>query len=390
MGFKQAFSLAIGSLLSSKMRSLLTMLGIIIGVASVIILVSLVGAFSGTLSDTLESMGTNLITVSVTGKGSTATLSATQMMNFAAENDDVISYATPVVMVQATVKNESSNTKTTVYGVNECYEYIKDLPVEFGRFIGYSDVENRQRACVIGSYINKELYNGEGLGKLIKINGISYTVVGILPQKQSSAAGSTDDQAIVPYTTATSLSGNAKINSYSFSSATNDTASQAMQRIKEYMFGIFRDEDAYRVLNMAEILDAVNEMMGQLSMVLVGIAAISLLVGGIGIMNIMLVSVTERTREIGIRKALGGKRRDIMRQFIIEAGTTSAIGGVIGIIIGCAAAQLFCNLIGLKGGFSVNAIVIAFSVSVAIGVFFGYFPAAKASKLNPIDALKFD
>ena len=390
MGFRQAFSLAVKSLMSSKMRSLLTMLGIIIGVASVIILVSIIGAFSGTLSDTLESMGTNLITVTITGRSSSATVSATQVMNFAMENDDVIAYATPIVMVQGTVKNDNSNTTTTIYGTNECYEFIKDLPIETGRFISYADVENRQRTCVIGSYINKELYNGEGLDKTIKVNGMSYQIVGVLPQKAGSAQGSSDDQVIVPYTTATSLSGNAKVNSYSFSSASSEASAEAMERIKAYLYGVFKTEDAYMVMNMAEILKAVDDIMGQLSMVLVGIAAISLLVGGIGIMNIMLVSVTERTREIGIRKALGGKRRDIMRQFIIEAGTTSAIGGVIGIIIGCVIAQIACNLIGLNGGFSVNAVAIAFSVSVAIGIFFGYFPAAKASKLNPIDALKFD
>ncbi len=391
MNVKQSFKLAIKSILTSKFRSFLTMLGIIIGVAAVIVLVSLVDGFSKDMTSSFESLGTNLITVSVMGRGSNTKITPTDMMNFASENDDVISAVSPLVTVSATIKHGSENLTSTVYGASEYYDTIKSYEIESGRFIQYIDIEKRQKVCVIGKYIANELFpSGEIIGEDIKINGEKYTVVGVIKAKQDAEEGGADDMLVIPYTTASRLSRMASVSSYSFSATDKDSVSEAQNKIETYLFSVFGNTNYYNVYNQADSLEQINELSSTLTLVLVGVAGISLLVGGIGIMNIMLVSVTERTREIGIRKSLGGKRRDILLQFVIEAGTTSALGGVLGIVFGCVVASFAGKLLDMTTVISVNAIVIAFSVSVGIGIIFGYFPAAKASKLNPIDALRHD
>lgn len=392
MRFKQAFRLAIKSMASSKLRSFLTMLGIIIGVASVIVLVSLVNGFSQNMTKSFESLGTNLISVSIPGRGGNVKVKPKEVLDFAVENSDVIGGVSPIVtLMGVTVKYRTNNLSTTVYGVSEDYEIIKNYTLSSGRFIGYLDTEMRHKVCTLGSYIASELFgNQSSIGQSIKINGEIFTVVGVLDSKQGGAQGSADDMLIVPYTAAVRLSQNAAVSSYNFSAVNKDSVDSAMTRIKAFLAGYFTDSDYYRVFNQADSLEQINNLTNTLALVLVGIAAISLLVGGIGIMNIMLVSVTERTREIGIRKSLGGKRRDIMRQFVIEAATTSGVGGIIGILFGCAAAIIAGKLMSLNVAITPSAVLIAFSVSVIIGIAFGYFPASKASKLNPIDALRFE
>lgn len=391
MDIKQAFSLAIKSLMGSKMRSFLTMLGIIIGVASVIVLVSLVEGMSKDMMDTFESMGTNLISVSIRGRGGNRTVKPEQMQELAEEHPECISAMTPMVSVMgATAKYGSENTETTVTGVNEYYKDIKSSDVSTGRFLSYMDVETRQKNCVVGTYIVNELFGGEDpLGKEIKINGYNFQVVGILEEKQSGEEDSSDDVILIPYTVAQKMAGMFMVSSYSFSAASKDTVDQAVAEINAFLLSIFSNSNAYNVFNQSEALDQVNELTGTMTMVLVGVAGISLLVGGIGIMNIMLVSVTERTREIGIRKSLGATPWDIMSQFVVEAITTGALGGIMGIILGIAASYA-ATLASMTVSISFTAIIIAFSVSVVIGVTFGYFPAKKASNLNPIDALRYD
>lgn len=392
MNFKQSFNMAIKSLLGSKMRSFLTMLGIIIGVASVIILVSLISGMAADMSASFESMGTNLISVSIRGRGGNITIDPDDMQELVEENTEVLAAVTPLVNIQsATVKYETENITTTCTGSNEYYTDIKNSDVSSGRFITYLDVEKRQKVCVVGSYIVQELFGGASpLGEQIKVNGSSFTVVGVLEEKADSEEGSDDDVVMIPYTTAARLSFTGRVSSYSFSAASTETVEDAMAAINKQMGEYFSSSDYYSVFSASQALDQVNEMMGTVTLVLVGVAAISLLVGGIGIMNIMLVSVTERTREIGIRKSLGAKRRDIMSQFVVEAATTSSAGGIIGIALGLASSYLVGSLLQMTVKPSMGAVIVAFSVSVAIGITFGYFPANKAAKMNPIDALRHD
>ena len=271
-----------------------------------------------------------------------------------------------------------------------------------GRFISYIDAARDQNVCVIGAYLEEEAFQGDALGKQLSIGGEHFTVIGVLEKNSDMSEGSGDDIIYLPYTTALRLSGSADASMYMFTSTSKDTAATAKGIIENRLYKTFQSSDYYFVMTSAEMMDAMNAMMGTMMAVLVAIAAISLLVGGIGIMNIMLVSVTERTREIGIRKSLGAKRKDIRGQFIIEAGTTSAIGGVLGILVGIGLASLAGSLIGgmmtssMGGGSTFSAVpnlssvAVAFGVSVGIGILFGYLPAKKAAALNPIDALRYE
>lgn len=391
MNFKQSFRLAVKSLKSSKMRAFLTMLGIIIGVASVIILVSLMNGLAQDMTARFESMGTNTITLNVMGRGTNRNLSIDKVQKLVEENPDYLDKYSPRVSASVTAKYDVNSVDTTVVGVNEYYDEMQSVAVTSGRFVQFIDCDRRQKVCVIGTYEQQELFGGaDPVGETIKLNGSAYTIVGVLEEKADSEESSDDDIIYIPYTTATRLTGSANIGSYYLTAVDTDKIETTMTLIENMMYSVFEDENAYRVSSMSEMIDTINEMNASIALVLVGIAGISLVVGGIGIMNIMLVSVTERTREIGIRKSLGAKRKDIMRQFIIEAATTSSAGGVVGIIIGIASAYGAGILMDMTVSPSWNAVLIAFSVSVAIGMIFGYFPASKAAKMNPIDALRYD
>ena len=228
------------------------------------------------------------------------------------------------------------------------------------------------------------------IGNVLKINGYEYTVVGVLAEDAESEEGSGDDAVFIPYTNGAKLSTMGEPVSYSFSAVSEDTVLKAKNAIQNRLYKAYGDSDAYNILSMTELLKELSTLTGTFVAVLSAIAGISLLVGGIGIMNIMLVSVTERTREIGIRKSVGAKRRDIMAQFVIEAATTSLMGGAVGIGLGAIGAVAAGNLVGMTATPSVSAIVLAAGVSLAIGVLFGFLPANKAAKLNPIDALRYD
>ena len=390
MNFKQSFLLSIKSIMSSKTRSMLTMLGIIIGVAAVIVIVSLGQGMSKSMTETFESMGTNLITVMLRGRGSTRTVTVDDMYGFAEQHADSIAAVTPFVTLSTTAKYESASLDTTVNGVGEDYCQIRNYAVASGRFIEYIDIARRQKVCVIGTYVSQTLFeDADPLGKAIRINGDTYTVVGLLDKKSSNEEGTDDDQIIIPYTNAAKLA-RRTITTFYFSTVSTSTVSDAMTGIKDKLFEVYENENAYFVRSQAESIERLTTLTDTMMMVLVAIAAISLLVGGIGIMNIMLVSVSERTREIGIRKSVGAKKKDIMRQFVIEAATTSSVGGIFGIIIGIIFANIAAKVFNLSASPSILAIATAFLVSLSIGIAFGYLPANKAAKLNPIDALRYD
>lgn len=392
MNITQSFMLAAKSLASSKMRSFLTMLGIIIGIAAVIALVSLMNGMSNEIVSSFEDMGMNNMTVTITPRGGNRTITSDDMQNFCDENSDVIAGMTPTVSVMsATVKKGSENiTATSVTGVSEMYDDINGKKLEEGNFLTYLDVENDVRNCVIGTYVRNELFGSQSpIGQTIKINGNTFTVIGVLEESADSEESSSDDAILIPYTVASKIAFT-RVTSYTISAVDNDHVESAKAALNRYLYGELGDTDLYNMITLQEAADTVNKLLGKMSAILVGIAGISLLVGGIGIMNIMLVSVTERTREIGIRKALGATPWDILSQFVVEAITTSAIGGVLGIIVGIGAAYGLAKAVGMKAAISVSAIIISVSVSAGIGVAFGYFPAKKAAALNPIEALRYD
>ena len=404
MSISQSFRLALKSLATSKMRALLTMLGIIIGVAAVIIITSLGNGMQVMMNEQFEKLGANLVQVQLRYvDGSSRSITPDDMEELVEKYPQYLSGMTPYISVQAQVFHGSTEfERTRITGVSEAFlndrgNTMNGETLGEGRFLKFVDVDRYQNVCVIGSYLAQD-FQGDPLGQTLTINGVPCTVIGVLAQSGDNSEGSGDDILYLPYTSALRLNNTAQASVYMFTSTSKDTASVAKGLIEERLYQTYQDSSAYYVMTSAEMMDIMNTMTNTMMVVLVAIAAISLLVGGIGIMNIMLVSVTERTREIGIRKSLGAKRKAIRSQFIIEAGTTSAIGGVLGILLGVGLAGVAGSLISstMSGGVTftavptVTSVATAFGVSVGIGVLFGYLPANKAAALNPIDALRYE
>lgn len=390
MSLWKCFTMAVSSILSNKMRSILTMLGIIIGITAVIALVSLMSGMTSEVSDAFSEMGIESIIITVMDRGSTKELPPEDVAQLVEDHSDVIKGQSPTVSMRATIKDGNDSISTTATGVNEEYIKLKQLNIEYGRELTYIDVEKKQKVCVIGTYIAQEIFDGDALGKTMKMSGIPYEVVGILEEKDDSTSGSNDDCVYVPYTLAIQSNKNSKVSSYVVYATSEDTVDQAKTYVKLLCDEDIGDDDYYNITAMKTIADQVSDILDKMEYMLIAIAAISLVVAGIGIMNIMLVSVTERTREIGIRKSLGAKQRDILTQFVIEAGMLSCIGGVIGIIVGSLLAVFAGKLLDMNILPTANSIVVSFTVSAMIGVFFGFMPARKAAALNPIDALRYD
>ncbi len=392
MSFKKCFALALNSLMTSKMRSFLTMLGIIIGVGAVIILVSLMNGMTGQVTGIFADLGTTGITVSVQDRGGSRKVTADDMYRLMEENPSLISGVSPNVTVpNATVKHQGNDITSSLSGVSEDYGKIRNVKLAQGRFLQYIDVAKKQKVCVIGAYQQKEFFDGAfALGETIKCSGEAYKVIGVIEEKADATAGSEDDVIYIPYPNAARMMGTDTISSFLIGAVTEEKVDAAVEVINKLLDDKIGDSDYYNAISMKQMLDSMNTILGTMETVLVCIAGISLLVGGIGIMNIMLVSVTERTREIGIRKSLGAKQKDIMRQFVIEAGTVSGIGGIIGIIFGAVVSMAAGSLLDLTVVPSAGAVAVAFGVSVGIGILFGFLPASKAAKLNPIEALRYD
>lgn len=389
MNFSQAIRLALGGIAANKMRSFLTMLGVIIGVSTVIILVSVGQGSTQQVSSQIASMGSNLISVNIMGRGQTTGISYKEAL--ALGERDSIAAVSPVVSGNVTVKYGTKKVDTSLEGSNDQYAVVRNQTSSSGRFILPVDVDYRQKVVLLGSEVSTELFGfTDPIGQEVKIDGVKFKVVGVLETKGSSGMSSSDDKVIVPVTTAMRLLSTTRISSIYMQAKSENDVDTAVSQLESTLLRKFKDEDNYRVFNQAELLSTVSQVTGTLTMMLGGIAGISLLVGGIGIMNIMLVSVTERTKEIGIRKAIGAKRKDILRQFLVEAIVISSLGGVLGILIGVLGSAGLGKVMGITTVVSPQIALLAFSFSALVGVFFGLYPANKASRLNPIEALRFE
>ena len=398
MKFWESFQLALSNIKGSKMRSFLTMLGIIIGVCAVIVIVGLGNGMQKYMEDSFAEMGTNTLTVNIMGRGSSRSVSEEQMYEMVAKNSDYLEALSPTVSMSGNVKiGTETSSATSVSGVSEDYFSMKGYEVAQGRGLQYVDIADRKKVCVIGSYLNQAYFGGAAVGEKLKIGENQFTIVGVMAQEADTMEeGGTDDCVFIPYSTAARFSFTGTIGSYLITVVDENQAAACVTLVEDELYDVFEDDSAYTVVSMAEMLDTMNAMINVLITILAAIAAISLVVGGIGIMNIMLVSVTERTKEIGIRKALGAKERYILRQFVIEAAVTSAIGGVIGIIMGYGLSSVASTIIvvlletAVTVSPSAGSVIMAFGISAGIGVLFGYLPAKKAASLNPIDALRYD
>lgn len=390
MNFIQAYKMAVKSIRSNKVRSFLTMLGVIIGVSSVIAAVGFAQGSTKSITDTISSMGTNLIQVNIMGRNSNRNVTYSQIKKFSEENSDDIAAVAPQSNSSATVKYKINNRNTNVLGTSPDYQTIKSVSAQSGRFLIQSDLEVMQKVAVVGTAVVNDIFEGKDpIGEKIKINGQLFTVVGVLEEKDGGQDQGADDIVIIPVSVSQRLFRSGAIRNFAIQATGPDTVESAMEKLEKFLINTYKSTDAFRVFNQAEMLENLDSMTGTMTAVLAGIAAISLIVGGIGIMNIMLVSVTERTREIGIRKAIGAKKKNILVQFLIEAIILTGFGGVLGVAIGISIIHFIIGGFDLVPEvYSIPWILISFGISLGVGVTFGLFPAYKAASLNPIEALR--
>ncbi|ODU55425.1 MAG: hypothetical protein ABT01_06190 [Clostridium sp. SCN 57-10] len=386
----QTFSMAMKSIAHNKMRSFLTMLGIIIGVCSVITLVSTIQGFQRQTMEQFNKMGTNRINIYTWDWNSAGPKNiANDLYTYCLTLGEEVAGMTPQSQTYTKLRYKTKNLDSRVYFGNDQFDACFNYELVRGRSICYADIRNRTKVCVLGSRIQQEFFSLiDPIGKKIKIKGVEYTVIGVFESKFDNMQGSNDDMILVPVSLQGSITGSKQITEFVVKAADSKATEKAISKLRTFLTAKL-GENQFSVWSDNSWMESQNDMLKIATLVVAGVAGISLLVGGIGIMNIMLVSVAERTREIGIRMAIGARRRDIVTQFLIEAATISACGGVLGILFGTLGSAILSAAIFKKVFYPSIAITIgAFAFSVMLGIFFGIYPALKASKMQPVEALR--
>lgn len=391
MKLGQAIKIAFKNIAMNKLRAVLTMLGIIIGVAAVIALTSLGMGASNSVSDDIAGLGTTTVSVNLSGNSSEEeVVDYDELMAFA--DFDEVKAVSPTVTTSSTLKNgTTSSSGVTVTGVTTSYEEVQDITLQSGRNVMDIDLDNRNKVVVLGDNVASELFGFTNpVDKTVQIDGTTFKVIGVLAEKGEELTGSVDDSVLIPFTTAQRFIGQTYVTSATVLMTDEDSVEMGMAKMKQELYNQFDGEEtSYSVRNQSSVSEALDSVSNTMTLLLAGIASISLIVGGIGIMNIMLVSVTERTREIGIRKAIGARKKDIMLQFLIEAIVLSALGGILGAAIGIASADILSSTLEMTSQITWWIVGGSVSFSVLIGIIFGIFPANKASNLSPLEALRY-
>ncbi|GGR47698.1 ABC transporter permease [Deinococcus seoulensis] len=414
IGLGGAFTIAWRAIVGTPLRSVLTALGVIIGVAAVVALTAIGQGSTAGVTKNLESLGTNLLTVqsargggggSLVRAGPRQTVTVKDAEALAAAFPDRVAGVAPTVNSNVQAKVGSANTQASVVGTWPAYETVRNSPVETGAYFTDADNRSRKRVAVIGHQVLTDLWGedatpDQAIGQKVRLGSVSFTVTGVLPDKGNSGFGNANSQVLVPLGTylqrfarTNSAGGEPTVSSVYLQAVSADDLTALQADVTDLLSTRHDQTDPdnldFQVQNQADSLASLSSVTGTLTLLVGAIAGISLLVGGIGIMNIMLVSVTERTREIGVRKALGAKPRDILTQFLVEASLLSIGGGLIGMLLGVGVAYLG-NLAGIAPVFSPTPMIVAFLFSALVGVFFGYYPAARAARLDPVDSLRYE
>jgi putative ABC transport system permease protein len=406
MSYRNLLIIAIRALVRNRLRAILTMLGIIIGVASVIAMLAIGEGSKQKMRTEMSKMGTNLLMVMPNFQrrggvslGASTSMSLKYSDVVALRNEaTAIAAVSPEIRASGQVIYGNQNTQTTVYGVSEEYLGIKKLVLKSGRLFTSNETKSMAKVCILGQTVIENLFGtgADPVGLSIRIKNLPFTIIGTLEDKGESGMGQDqDDLILAPYTTVQRrLAAIDYINGIYVSATTEEKSDEAQAQIEDILRRTHKlkdtDESNFRIMSQTELMTTVSSITDIMTILLGAIASISLLVGGIGIMNIMFVSVTERTREIGLRMSIGGRGRDILKQFLVESMLLSIIGGALGVIFGYLLAQLGGSLMSTVPVVTSKSVVLAFLVCFAIGVFFGWYPARKAANLNPIDALRYE
>jgi putative ABC transport system permease protein len=406
MNYTNLFRIALRALIRNKLRAFLTMLGIIIGVASVIAMLAIGEGSKQKMRKQISSMGTNMVMVMPNfqrrggvslGASSSMVLKYTDVQALRNEAT-ALSAVSPEVVASGQVIYSNQNTQTTIYGVSEEYLGIKKLEVLSGRFFNSNEIKDMSKVCILGQTVVTNLFGikADPVGLSIRIKNLPFLIIGVLKDKGESGMGQDqDDLILAPYTTVQRrLAAIDYINGIFASAVSEEKSPKAIEEVKEILRRTHKLKESadndFRVMSQSELLKTITSITDIMTYLLGAIAGISLLVGGIGIMNIMFVSVTERTREIGLRMSIGGRGKDIMKQFLSESIILSILGGVMGVLFGYLLARLAGSLMSSQAIVKTQSVVLAFIVCFVIGVFFGWYPARKAANLNPIDALRYE